>query len=226
MYEQFNLMDQLSAASAPAAIRHIRQEEIGGGYAMRRKITLSAADLRAIGAGFEVMALDGNSDELDVITVNDEAAAIQAFNNLVQKYAEPFQQAVNAADLTPGHRYTLVYLNDFGFPVAQKITFHGMKFCTYAQYSDAVMLTFTPFRKRGQYSCHFYNCSLLIFDGWQDMDKSATHEVLKDDGNIKVTRSKYSCFSASYIEDLEKAFTNPILIYKNYKTGANGKVYG
>lgn len=228
MYEQFNLMDQLTAtnATAPAAvtsIRHIRHQEIGGGYAMGRKIILDAAEL---GKDFEVMALDDSGEDLDVIIASDEVAAIQAFNKLVQKYAQPFQQAVNAADLIPGHRYTFVYLSEFGFPVAEKITFHEMNFCTYAQHSDVVKFTVTPYRKRGQYIQYFYGKSLLIFNGWQNMDKSAIYEIVKDDGNITVSRSKYSCFSASYIDDLEKIFQNPVLIYKDYKTGVNGKLYG
>ena len=206
-------------------INSIRHEEIGGGYTMQRKITLSAADLRPIGGQFEVMALDQNDDELEVVTASDEAAALAEFNNLVQKYAGPLQKAMNAAGLVPGRRYTLVYLSEFGFPVAEKITFGGMSFTTYAQHSDVVKLVFTPYRKRSQYSRRFYNCSLMIFDGWQNMDESATKDILKDDGQIKITKSKYSCFSASYIEDLEKVFKNPVMIHKDYKKGVNGKMY-
>ena len=206
-------------------INSIRHEEIGGGYTIQRKITLSAADLRPIGGQFEVMALDQNEDELDVIAADNEADALAAFNNLVQKYAGPLQKAITAAGLVPGHRYTLVYLNDFGFPVAQKITFDSTKFTTYAQHSDVVKMLFTPFRKRSKYSQLFYNTSLMIFDGWQDMDESTINETLKDDGQVKITKSKYSCFSASYIEDLEKVFTDPVMIYKDYKTGVNGKLY-
>ena len=57
------------------------------------------------------------------------------------------------------------------------------------------------------------------------MDESATKDILKDDGQIKITKSKYSCFSASYIEDLEKVFKNPVMIHKDYKKGVNGKMY-
>ena len=71
----------------------------------------------------------------------------------------------------------------------------------------------------------FYNSSLMIFDGWQDMDESAIKETLKEDEKIKITKSKYSCFSASYIEDLEKIFKHPVMIYKDYKKGVNGKLY-
>jgi len=200
-------------------------EEIGGGYTMQRHITIDAADFRDTCGHIEVMALTDDGDELDTATVTDEAAALVEFNKMVQKYAGPLQKAMNAAELKPGHKYTLVYLSEFGFPVSQKITFDSMSLTTYAQHSDVVKLIFTPFRKRSKYSNLFYNCSLMIFDGWQDMDENAISETLKDDGKIKVTKSKYTCFSASYIEDLEKIFTNPVMIYKDYKRGVNGKLY-
>ena len=204
----------------------IRHEELGGGYTMRPKIILDAADLRSIGGQYEVMALGQEGEELEAVTAADEAAAIKEFDALVQKYAEPFQRALYAAQLVPGHRYTLVYLSEFGFPVADKVTYHSMRFRTYAQHSDVAELTVTRYRKRSRCSCLFYNCSLMIFEGWQDMDDSATKDILKDDGTVKITKSKYTCFSASYIEDLEKVFVNPVMIYKNYKRGANRKMYG
>lgn len=204
----------------------IRHEELGGGYTMRPHVILDAADLRSIGKQFEIVALDKDGEELEAVTADDEAAAIKEFDKLVDKYAEPFQKAVNAAGLVPGHRYTLVYLSEFGFPVADKVTYHSMRFRTYAQHSDVVELTVTRYRKRSRCSCLFHNQSLMIFEGWQDMDEDAISDTLKDDGTVKITKSKYTCFSASYIEDLEKVFVNPVMIYKDYKRGVNGKMYG
>ena len=204
----------------------IRHEELGGGYTMRPHVILDAADLRPIGKQFEIVALDKDGEELEAVTADDEATAIKEFDALVQKYAEPLQRALYAAQLVPGHRYTLVYFSEFGFPIADKVTYHSMRCRTYAQHSDVVELTVTRYRKRSRCSCLFYNQSLMIFEDWQDMDDSATKDVLKDDGTVKITKSKYTCFSASYIEDLEKVFVNPVMIYKNYKRGANGKMYG
>jgi len=65
----------------------------------------------------------------------------------------------------------------------------------------------------------------MIFEGWQDLKETDTKEVLKDDGNVKLVKSKYACFDSRYIDDLEKVFKNPVVIYKNYKTGVNGKLY-
>lgn len=206
-------------------INSLYHAEIGGGYTMRRKITINAADLRPIGGQIEVAAITPDGEELAMTTTATEAEALAAFNDLVQQYAEPFQKAITAAGLVPGHRYTLVYLGEFGFPIVEKITFHGLTLTTYAQHADVVRLTYTPARCRSKRSRLFCGSSLLIFDGWQDLPESAANETLQDDGKVKITRSKYSCFSASYIEDAAALLHNPVLLYKAYQTGVNGKVY-
>ncbi len=200
--------------------------EIGGGYTLRRKVIINAADLRPLGGQIEVSAIIENSDELNSATATTEVAALAAFHSMIQQYAEPLQKAVDAAGLVPGRKYTLVYLSEFGFPIAEKITFHGCTFTTYAQHADVVRLTYTPYRKRsmrGRLFCG--SSSLLIFNGWQDLPEQATSETLKEDEKIKITRSKYGCFSASYIEDAAALLKGPVLIFKSYQTGANGKVY-
>ena len=200
--------------------------EIGGGYTLRRKVIINAADLRPLGGQIVVAAIIENGDELNSATVTTETAALAAFHSMVQQYAEPLQKAVDAAGLVPDRKYTLVYLSEFGFPIAEKITFHGCTFTTYAQHADVVRLTFTPYRKRsmrGRLFCG--SSSLLIFNGWQDLPEQATSETLKEDEKVKITRSKYGCFSASYIEDAAALLKDPVLIFKSYQTGANGKVY-
>ena len=199
--------------------------EIGGGYTLRRKITINAADLRPLGGQIEVAAITENGDELNSATATTEADALAAFHSMVQQYAEPLQKAVDAAGLVPGRKYTLVYLSDFGFPIAEKITFHGYTLTTYAQHADAVRMNYTPYRKRSTRSRLFCGDSLLIFNGWQDLPESATHETLKEDEKIKITRSKYESFSSSYIEDAAALLADPVLIFKRYQTGASGKVY-
>lgn len=200
--------------------------EIGGGYTLRRKVIINAADLRPLGGQIEVAALIENGDELNHTTVTTEAAALTAFHSMVQQYAEPLQKAVDAAGLVPGRKYTLVYLSEFGFPIAEKITFHGYTLTTYAQHADVVRMNYTPYRKRstrGRLFCG--SSSLLIFNGWQELPETATHETLKEDEKVKITRSKHGCFSASYIEDAATLLKDPVMIFKRYQTGANGKVY-
>lgn len=199
----------------------IKHEELKCGYSFNKKIIIDAAE--AFGE-FEIMAMYEDGAELESVEASTEAEALKAFNEMLLKYAEPLQKALYNR-LEEGRKYTLVYLNDFGFPVAQKITFHSMKCATYAQYSDVIEMNFKPYRKRKQSRKYFYNCSLMIFEGWQDMKEEDTHETLKDNERVKITRSKYASFDSRYIDDLEKIFKNPVVIYKDYKVGKNGKIY-
>ena len=202
-------------------IRTIKHEELKGVYTMGRKIIIDACE---VFGEFEIMAMYEGGEELACKTVATEAEAIESFNTMLLEYAEPLQKALYNK-LVEGGKYTLVYLNDFGFPVAQKITFHSMKCTTYGQYSDVVEMVFTPYRKRSQYRKYFYNCSLMIFEGWQELKEEDTHEVLRDNGTVKTLKSKYACFDSRYIEDLEKVFKNAVVTYKKYEFGTNGRVF-
>lgn len=204
-------------------IKHI---ELNGGYSGKRKIIIDACELFG---EYEIMAMYEDNglmlnNELDCKTVATEEEAEKIFNDMVLKYAGDLQKALYNK-LVEGEKYTLVYLNDFGFPVAQKIIFSSMELTTYAQYGDVVKMIFKPYRKRNLYRQYFYSNSLMVFKGWQDMKEEDTHETLKDNESVKITMSKYACFDSQYIDDLEKVFKNPVVIYKNYKVGKNGKLY-
>lgn len=203
-------------------MKTIRREILGGGYSMRPEIIIDTCEISA--GEFETMVMYSNGDEPECITTTTEGAAVAAFNDLFKKYAEPLQKALYNT-MQPGKRYTLVYLNDFGFPVAQKITFHDMKCTTYAQYSDVIEITCTQYRHRTQTVKRFYNCSVMIFEGWQDIKQDRITDTIKETAEIKITKSKYGCFDARYIDDLETAFIKPVAIYKQYRTGINGKIY-
>lgn len=203
-------------------MKTLYHQELKGGYTMGRKITIDAAEI--FPEEFEVMALSGD-DELDCITVHNEEECKQIFDNLLLKYLEPFQKAVVTARLVSGNKYTMLYINEFGFPVAQKITFDSYQLTTYTQHSDCVKLIFTPYRKRTRYSKTFYNCSLAIFEGWQDLKESDLYDTISETDKVKVRRSKYSCFDANYIEDGINTLKDAVMVYKNYKAGVNGKIY-
>lgn len=201
--------------------RTIRHGELKGDYTMEKKIIIDACE---ISGEFEVMAMYEDGEELESKTVTTESEAIKVFDELFLKYAEPLQCALYNK-LHSGKKYTLVYLNDFGFPVAEKITFHSVRSSTYAQHSDVMEMIFTPYRKRTQYRKFFYNCSMMFFEGWQDLKEEEIKVTLEDNKNVKITKSKYGCFDSRYIDDLENCFKNPVVIFKNYKTGVNGKIY-
>lgn len=143
--------------------------KLGGGYTQRREIIIDAADMSEYGeSSFEVAALTEDGDELDMERCDTAEQAKAAFDALIQKYAEPLQRTIASADLQPGGRYTLVYHNEFGFPVAQKVTFWGYAMRTYAQHSDVVQLTVAYRGGKTQWLKLFIGYEpLLIFRGWQ-----------------------------------------------------------
>ena len=167
--------------------RTIRHEELKGGYTMGKKIIIDACE---IFGEFEIMAMYEDGEELESKTVSTEIEAIKVFYDLFMKYAEPLQKALYNK-LQEGKRYTLVYLNDFGFPVAEKITFHSVRSSTYAQHSDVMEMIFTPYRKRTQYRKFFYNCSMMFFEGWQDLKEEEIKVTLEDNKNVQIKKSKY-----------------------------------
>ena len=94
-----------------------------------------------------------------------ELDTVEEFRRFYIENAEPFQKAIINAKLTIGNKYTLVYMNEFGFPVADKIVFKGVSPCQYAQYTDAVKITARRARKRSDVYINFYDCSLAIYEG-------------------------------------------------------------
>lgn len=204
-------------------MRTIKHEVIGGGYSGKRKITIDACEFST--GEFEAMAIDDKGNELDGYTARDEDSIIDIFDTLIDKYASPLQKAVYSAGLVSGGKYTLAYCNDFGFPVAQKITFERLNLCTYAQFSDCVELICIPYRKRSKYRKILHDTSILIFEGWQDLPKNFGYTVERETADCTMQKSNYSCFDSHYIDDMEKVLKNPVVVYKNYKTGVNGKIY-
>ena len=136
------------------------------------------------------------------------------------------QGTFKAAGLVPGEKYTIFHLgHDFGFPMFDKITFDSMSFEKYAQYEDAVKLTFTPYRKRRLFYRWYYNESFIICRGWHDLDETKIKNIIEDTPEYKATMTKYSCFDARYIQDAKEYLPDIIAVYDEYKTGKNGKLY-
>jgi len=101
-------------------MKTLKHEEIGGGYSIRKKIIIDACEISD--GKFDVMALYENGEELEEIETDTEAEAIQAFNKMFEKYAGELQKALYGK-LETGKKYTIVYLGEFGFPIAQKNNF-------------------------------------------------------------------------------------------------------
>jgi len=151
---------------------------------------------------------------------------IETIRQYYISHAGPFQKAVLGANLKDGQEYTLVYLSEFGYPIADKITFKSVTLCQYAQYTDAVKITCRRSRKRSDSALCFYDCSIAIYEGWHDLDKSATFEKVSKSETVTIWKSKYSCFAVGNFEDSIKSMGTPIFKYCNYKVReSDGKIF-
>ena len=178
--------------------------KLGGGYTQRREIIIDAADMSEYGeSGFEVAALTEDGDELDMERCDTAEQAKAAYDALIQKYAEPLQRTIASADLQPGGRYTLVFHNEFGFPIAQ--------------HSDVVQLAVVYRSGKQQWLKLFIGYeSLLIFKDWQELPESVVWRPTRStrDGAVRV--SKYESFSDRYIEDALRVLKDPVVIYRSH----------
>lgn len=151
-----------------------------------------------------------------------EPDTIDEFRQFYIDNAEPFQKAIINANLIVGKKYTLVYMNDFGFPVADKIVFKGVSPCQYAQYTDAIKLKARRARKRTDMYINFYDCSMAIYEGWNDLPETVSHEKVGE----YLYRSRYACFDARYFDDCVNYFGKPIVEYRNFKVReSDGKTF-
>jgi hypothetical protein len=102
------------------------------------------------------------------------------------------QEQFKNADIQEGEKLTLFYISDWGTIVTNRITFNSAEPSKYAQYDNAVKLTFTPEKKRNRHYKHFYS-TLLVYKGWFNLPETVLHNVEERNG-MRVTISKYhSC---------------------------------
>ncbi|MFV9832792.1 LPD29 domain-containing protein [Bacillus stercoris] len=131
---------------------------------------------------------------------------------------DSIQEQFKNADLEKGEKYTLFYISDFGSLITERITYDSYSPTKYAQYDNAVKLTYQPENKRKLYYRHFYS-ELLIFKGWHSMPETVLNNVeVKPDG-MKIIHSKYhSCDKRQFDEVLgylnKKSFKPLINTYK------------
>ncbi|WP_161957654.1 LPD29 domain-containing protein [Bacillus amyloliquefaciens] len=128
------------------------------------------------------------------------------------------QDQFQNAELKKGEKYTLFYISDLGSLITERITYDSYQPTKYAQYDNAVKLTYKPENKRKLYYRHFYS-ELLMFKGWYSLPKTVLNNVeVKPDG-MKIIHSKYhSCDKRQFDEVLgylnKKSFKPIINTYK------------
>ena len=129
--------------------------------------------------------------------VEIEKLKVSLYRLLVE--VDGIQEQFKKADIEKGEKLTLFYISDWGSIVESKIIFDSATPSTYAQYNNAIKLTFKPEKKRNLHYKYFHS-TLLVYKGWQTLPKTVLNEVEENNGFI-VTRTKYgSCDNKQYDE--------------------------
>jgi hypothetical protein len=128
------------------------------------------------------------------------------------------QEQFKQADIQQGEKITLFYISDFGTIVTSRITLESVSPTRYAQYDNAIKLTYKPENKRKLYYNHFYS-TLLVYKGWLEFPDTVLNTI-EVRTNMIITKSKYnSCDRKQYDEILnhfEQHNMKPIV--NTYKT--------
>ena len=114
---------------------------------------------------------------------------------------DSIQDQFSDANIQQGEKITLFYISDFGSIVTSKVIFDNVVNESYAQYKNAVKLTFKPENKRSLHYSHFYS-TLLVYKGWLSLPETVLYKVEEKNG-FRVTSSKFhSCDNRQYDEIL------------------------
>jgi hypothetical protein len=127
------------------------------------------------------------------------------------------QEQFKQADIQQGEKITLFYISDWGSIVTSRVTFDSATPTTYAQYNNAIKLTYKPEKKRKLYYNHFYS-TLLVYKGWHNLPETVLNDVEVRNDMI-ITKSKYhSCDKKQYDEILNHFETEGVKpIVNTYK---------
>lgn len=154
-----------------------------------------------------------------------ELETVEEIRQFYVDNAEPFQNSLLSAGLKAGERYTLVYINDTGFPVMDKITFMKMAPCQYAQYTDSICMCFKRAKSRKEIKKYFYPVSIAIYEGWFDLQREDYMTKIEEKEGMTSYKSKYHSFDSRYFTDVVNKFGTPLVEYRNFRQGVNGCVY-
>jgi hypothetical protein len=113
------------------------------------------------------------------------------------------QEQFKNADLQQGQKVTLFYISDWGSITKSHITIDKVEPAKYAQYDNAIKITFTPEGKRKQYYNYWYS-TLLVYNGWLNLPEEVLYTIEETGTGLTMKKSKYlSCDKKQYDEILE-----------------------
>jgi hypothetical protein len=114
------------------------------------------------------------------------------------------QEQFKNADIHQGEKITLFYISDWGSIVTDRIIFNSAEPSKYAQYDNAIKLTYTPANKRKLYYNHFYS-TLLVFKGLHILPDSVLNHVEEKNG-MRITRSKFGSTDSKQYDEILNYF--------------------
>lgn len=117
-----------------------------------------------------------NVDVVRAISNERLKAAMYRILTEPEEITEQFKQA----DLQQKQKITIVMIGDFGNILTSRVTVDSVEYGKYAQYNNAVKLTFKPEKKRNLYYQWYYR-DMLVFNGWIEVPESLLwYDVILD----------------------------------------------
>ncbi|MEW5569645.1 LPD29 domain-containing protein [Rossellomorea marisflavi] len=154
-----------------------------------------------------------NKSVIQQIDIEDLKAAFYKILNETDGIQEQF----NKADLQEGDKVTMFYISDWGSIVTSRMTISSVKNEPYAQYKDAVRVTYKPQKKKSLFYTHFYS-NLLVYRGWHSLPVDVLHTLSQGNG-FQVTKSKYHSCDLKQFDEILNHFKNQELnpVVNTYK---------
>src|SRR5690606_35171006 len=94
---------------------------------------------------------------------------------------DSIQEQFANADIERGEKITLFYISDWGSIVTSRVIFDNVINTKYAQYDNAIKLTFTPENKRKLHYNYFHS-TLLVYRGWHSLPETVLNHVEERNG--------------------------------------------
>ena len=108
-----------------------------------------------------------NSGVVRAITNENLKTAMYRLLTEPEKITAQFKQA----NIQRGQKVTIIMIGDFGNILTSRVTVDSVEYGKYAQYNNAVKLTFKPEKKRNLYYQWYYR-DMLVFNGWIEVPES------------------------------------------------------
>lgn len=102
------------------------------------------------------------------------------------------REQFDRAGFEEGQKVTIIHINDFGGMSVSHVLFKSYMFGEYAQYKNAVKMTFRPEGKRNDYYKWFYK-EVIIADGWIDLPENLLWEITVSNGMVCKKSRFLSC---------------------------------